>query len=158
MTPPDFKTKKKHICFFLYTGISCSWNNISFARYVPGEFLNFLHKREITEVQLGDQIECEITILFTDIRSFTTISETMTPEKNFSFLNRYLGVIGPIVRKNNGFIDKYIGDAVMALFPEKPEDAIQTASEMIEKVKDIPLKYLGTVTVKGKKRLQKFSP
>jgi class 3 adenylate cyclase len=111
--------------------------NRAFTRYIPKEFLQYLHRKEITDVLLGDQVQCEITILFSDIRSFTTISESMSPEENFSFLNTYLKEMGPIVRKNNGFIDKYIGDAVMALFPNDPSDAVITAVEMLDKLKEV---------------------
>jgi two-component system sensor histidine kinase ChiS len=73
-------------------------------------------------------------VLFSDIRSFTTLSEGMTPKENFDFLNEYLSRVGPVIRQHQGFIDKYIGDAVMALFPDTPEDAIQAAIAMQEAV------------------------
>lgn len=85
---------------------------------MPHEFLSFLQKQSILDVQLGDQTLKDITILFADIRSFTTLSENMTPEETFKFLNSYLNRIGPIIRSHNGFIDKYIGDGIMALFPK----------------------------------------
>jgi class 3 adenylate cyclase/HAMP domain-containing protein len=99
----------------------------AYGRFVPHEFLFFLEKQHITEVKLGDQVLKEMTVLFSDIRSFTTLSESMTPEENFKFLNSYLSRIGPEIRSHNGFIDKYIGDAIMALFPEKPDDAVRAA-------------------------------
>jgi class 3 adenylate cyclase len=55
-----------------------------------------------------------MTILFSDIRSFTKLFEGMTPKENFRFINDYLGIMGPIIRHNHSFIDKYIGDAIMA--------------------------------------------
>ena len=72
--------------------------------------------------------------MFSDIRSFTSISEQMTPEENFAFINSYLGRVSPVIRKHHGFIDKYIGDAVMALFPESADDALQAAIEMQQQV------------------------
>jgi len=101
-----------------------------YQRFVPQQFLSQLNRVDITEIKLGDQIQSHMTILFTDIRSFTQLSEQMSPKENFDFLNRYLGMVGPLVRQNNGFIDKYIGDAIMALYPAKPEDAIVTAIEI----------------------------
>jgi two-component system sensor histidine kinase ChiS len=71
-----------------------------------------------------------MTILFSDIRDFTSISEKMTPKENFDFINSYLGYMEPVIRMNNGFIDKFIGDSIMALFPENSEDAINSAIEM----------------------------
>lgn len=90
--------------------------NISMNRFVPTEFLSLLKKKNIHEVGLGDHTEREMTILFSDIRNFTGISESLTPGENFSFINDYLSVMGPIIREHNGFIDKYIGDAILALF------------------------------------------
>ncbi|MBT3272555.1 MAG: adenylate/guanylate cyclase domain-containing protein [Spirochaetales bacterium] len=111
--------------------------NLAFSRFVPQEFLGFLKKDDITQIRLGDQIERDITILFADIRSFTTISESMTPEENFDFLNRFLRAIGPIVRENGGFIDKYIGDAIMALFATRADDALHAAVQMQARVDEL---------------------
>ena len=84
---------------------------------MPNEFLKFLGKAEVEHVNLGDATEQELSVLFSDIRQFTSISEKLTPEDNFRFLNEYLRCIGPVITGNGGFIDKYIGDAIMALFP-----------------------------------------
>ncbi len=108
--------------------------NISYRRFVPHEFLTFLNKRSITEIKLGDQVLKEMSILFCDIRSFTSLSESMSPEDNFNFLNSYLKRVGPVIRNNNGFIDKYIGDAIMALFPQSSQDALDSAIEMQKQV------------------------
>lgn len=104
--------------------------NAAYSKFVPTEFLKFLQKDSILDIRLGDQIQAEMTILFSDIRSFSELSETMTPKENFDFLNGFLNMVGPLVRKNGGFIDKYLGDGVMALFPEKPEDALRTAMDI----------------------------
>ena len=106
----------------------------AYSRFVPKHFLHFLNKKSITDVQLGDQIQKEMTILFSDIRSFTTLSEGMTPAENFNFINSYLRRVGPVIRLHNGFIDKYIGDGIMALFPTDPDDAVMAAIDMIRKV------------------------
>jgi adenylate cyclase len=103
-----------------------------YRRFVPQEFLHHLQKESVTQIQLGDQIQREMSVMFTDIRSFTTMSEKMTPKENFDFLNRYLSLVGPEVRKHEGFVDKYIGDAIMALFPRSPDDALQAAIEIID--------------------------
>jgi len=108
----------------------------AFVRFVPKEFLTFLNKKSIVEVELGNQVEKIMSVLFCDIRSFTSLSEKITPQENFNFLNSYLKRIGPIIRSNGGFIDKYIGDAVMALFPDLPENAIDAALLMQNTVSD----------------------
>ncbi|MBV8284355.1 MAG: hypothetical protein JO175_06875, partial [Candidatus Eremiobacteraeota bacterium] len=83
-------------------------------RFVPREFLEHLGRKSLTDVRLGDHVEREMTVLFTDIRDFTALSETLTPQQNFDFLNSYLRQVTPIVRARHGFVDKYIGDAIMA--------------------------------------------
>ncbi|MBI1223318.1 MAG: AAA family ATPase [Bacteroidetes bacterium] len=106
--------------------------NRAYERFVPYEFLEFLGKESITEVALGDQVEREMAVLFSDIRGFTAMSEQMTPEENFSFINHYLEIMEPIIRSNNGFIDKFIGDAIMALFPTNSQDAVMASMQMSE--------------------------
>lgn len=104
--------------------------NNSYYRFVPKQFLEFLDKKNITDIHLGDQVQKEMTVMFSDIRSFTQISENMTPRDNFNFINHYLGYMEPVISRNNGFIDKYIGDAIMALFAESVDDALDAAIEM----------------------------
>jgi len=137
-TDSAFTPKSLQILSMLSTQIAISVDNAmlyrdqrllteSYSRFVPQEFITFLGKESIRDVSLGDQVERDMTILFSDMRNFTSISETMTPENNFNFLNDYLARVSPIVRANEGFIDKYIGDAIMALFPKHPVDAVNTA-------------------------------
>ncbi|TGK07977.1 adenylate/guanylate cyclase domain-containing protein [Leptospira semungkisensis] len=108
--------------------------NKAYSRFVPLAFLKFLNKNDITEIGLGDQIQREMTILFSDIRSFTQLSEKMTPKDNFDFLNSYMRRMGPIIRKHGGFIDKYLGDGIMALFPNVPDQALEAAMEMLREL------------------------
>ncbi len=105
----------------------------AYKRFVPVEYLNYLNKSSITDLRLGDQVERDMTVLFSDIRSFTEFSEQMTPKENFDFLNRFLKHIVPVIRDNGGFVDKYIGDAIMALFGGDPVDSVRAAVQMHEK-------------------------
>ena len=109
--------------------------NAAYERFVPAQFLSFLEKESIVDVVLGDQVEREMTVLFSDIRDFTTLSEQMTPEENFAFINEYLGYMEPQIRSRGGFVDKYIGDAIMALFPDSADSALQGAIAMLEELK-----------------------
>jgi class 3 adenylate cyclase/CheY-like chemotaxis protein len=106
----------------------------AFARFVPREMLECLDKSSVLEVRLGDQVLKEMAVLFSDIRSFTALSEKMTPQENFNFLNSYLKRMNPYIWENHGFIDKYIGDAIMALFPGGAEDALRAALGMIRHI------------------------
>ncbi|MFT5365883.1 MAG: adenylate cyclase [Candidatus Latescibacterota bacterium] len=104
----------------------------AYERFVPHEFLHILNKNSITDVELGDQVQEEMTVLFSDIRDFTRLSEKMTPEENFKFTNSYLSRMEPSIRAHHGFVDKFIGDAIMALFPTCADDAVQAAVDMLK--------------------------
>ena len=104
----------------------------AYSRFVPREFLSFLGKESIVEVDLGDHVRKDMAIMVSDIRGFTTLSERMTPQENFDFINRYLAEISPIIRKHRGFIVKYMGDGLMALFPNGIDDAVEAALEKAE--------------------------
>jgi adenylate cyclase len=108
----------------------------AFFRFVPYQFLLLLDKQKIVDIQLGDSVQKEMSILFSDIRSFTTLSEQMTPEDNFKFINGFLSRMEPAIIQNHGFIDKYIGDAIMALFGGSPDDAIKAAIRMLKILED----------------------
>lgn len=108
----------------------------AYSRFVPKQILSTLNKKSILELGLGDNIQKEMTIMFSDMRSFTSISESHTPEEVFRYINTYLKQVGPIVRRHNGYIDKFIGDAIMALFPDA-ESAITTAIEMQREVEKL---------------------
>ncbi len=98
--------------------------NVAFRRFVPQELLSLLNKESINEVNLGDSVNKKMTLMFSDIRNFSTMSEQLSSGEVFTFINSYLKRMSPLVRANHGFIDKFIGDAIMSLFPRNPEDAI----------------------------------
>ncbi|MEG4211597.1 adenylate/guanylate cyclase domain-containing protein [Microcoleus sp. S13_B4] len=106
----------------------------AYGRFVPDEFLQFLGKQSMVDFQLGDHVSKEMAIMFSDMRSFTTMAEQMTPQENFDFINNYLQQVSPEIRKHNGFIVKYIGDGVMAVFPDGVDDAIQAGIVKLEQL------------------------
>ena len=103
--------------------------NESTIRFVPLQFMEHLGVSDITKMKLGDNVQRDISVLFFDIRYFSINSEMMTVRENFVFINKVLGIAGPIIRKHNGFVDKYIGDAAMALFPNGL-DAVRAGIEL----------------------------
>lgn len=111
----------------------------AFSSYVSSELVNIIIKNPEV-LKLGGE-KREITVLFSDIRDFTTISEVLQPEKLVSLLNHYLAPMTEIVLKHRGMLDKYIGDAIMAIYnapvnlPDHPEKAVLTALEMIRELK-----------------------
>ncbi len=108
--------------------------NKAYERFVPSQFLQFLEKSSIIDVELGDQVQLEMSVLFSDIRDFTTLSESMTPQDNFRFINSYLSRMEPVINENNGFIDKYIGDAIMALFSGEADHAVKAGIAMLHRL------------------------
>ena len=106
----------------------------AYQRFVPEQLLESLDKKSILEVELGNQVQKDMTVLFSDIRSFTNISEQLDPADNFKFVNDYLAAVVPSIRKYDGYVDKYIGDAIMALFTKKSSDAVYSAIDMLSKL------------------------
>jgi two-component system sensor histidine kinase ChiS len=104
--------------------------------FIPTEFLDNLDKTNLVDLRLGDHAKKEMTIFFSDIRAFTELSEKLTVEENFAFINSYLSRVVPIIKDNGGFVDKYIGDAIMALFagPSGADKAIRAAIAMQSKM------------------------
>ncbi len=106
-------------------------------KFVPHEFIRSLGRTVITDIQLGDQVEKIVTVLFSDIRDYTTLAEQMTPEENFRFVCSFNERIGPIIRAHHGFINQYLGDAIMAIFPGNAADALGAAIDMQKAVKEL---------------------
>ena len=108
----------------------------AYSRLIPRQLLTLLERDSIVDVKLGDQIERKLTIMFSDIRNFTPLSESMTPGENFEFINSYLSQMEPVIGVHRGIIDKYMGDTIMALFPQSAEDAVTGSIAVLEKLVD----------------------
>lgn len=108
-------------------------NEKFYYKFVPEKFKELLHKESFTDLELGDAESADLTVLFCDIRSFSLNSEMMTAKENFEFVNVIYGKAGPIIRKHGGFVDKYIGDAVMALF-ENADDAVAAGQDLYKEI------------------------
>ncbi len=135
---------KKELLARLGTHINLLHINKSYSRFVPKEFFKVLGKDNVLDVKLGDQVEQEVTVLFADIRSYTTLSESMTVKENFKFLNAYLKRIVPIINGHNGLVHQFLGDGIMALFLKDPEDAIKAS-----------IAYLRMITTYNQHRIEK---
>jgi class 3 adenylate cyclase len=82
-------------------------------------------------------VQKTMTVLFSDVRAFTTLVEGMTPEQNIAFINRYLSHMEPALLQHHGFVDSYIGDAIMALFDRRPANALFAATEMLRRLRTL---------------------
>jgi len=111
----------------------------TFGRYVTRQVADHLMKGN---VNLGGEL-VPVTVLFSDIRSFTSISESMEPRALLDFLNEYFSGMVESVMRHHGVVDKFIGDAIMAVFgapvphPDDPLHAVQAALDMRERLREV---------------------
>jgi len=102
--------------------------------------------RDIDNLGLGGK-RAIVSVLFSDIRGFTSMSEQMTPQEVSEILNEYFTEMEPIITNYNGVINKFIGDAVMAIFGEPIQDknhaenAVKCACAMLQKVRELQIKW-----------------
>lgn len=101
--------------------------NLALTRFVPSEFLAALGRDNITDVEIGHHVHSEMTVMFCDIRGFTTTVETMSPRDAFDFVNEHFRGVGPVIRQHRGFVAQFYGDGVMAIFPHARADAVDAA-------------------------------
>jgi class 3 adenylate cyclase/CheY-like chemotaxis protein len=115
--------------------LDATWENAQTVhRFIPREFLDMLERKTLADVKLGDHMQREMTVFFSDIRDFTQLSERLTPQENFAFLTSYLRNVTPIIRARGGFVDKYLGDGVMALFPDGAIEAVRAAVDLGQQI------------------------
>jgi adenylate cyclase len=119
-------------------------------RHEYARFFSPLVARQIAEDRSGQTLagkRRKITVLFSDIRDFTTISEALPPEEVVELLREYFNTMVPIVLKHGGTLDKYVGDAIMGLFgaPLPQEDhaacAVRAALEMVAQLPALSPKW-----------------
>ena len=104
------------------------------SKFVPDTFIHALGRKNIMDVQLGDAVAREVTVMFSDIRDYTTLAESMSPEENFRFVSAFNQRMGPVIQANKGFVNQYLGDALMALFDQSAFDCLCAGIQMQEKL------------------------
>jgi class 3 adenylate cyclase/response regulator of citrate/malate metabolism len=109
----------------------------AFARFVPQRLLALLGRGDATQAGLGDQIQREMTVVFVDLRAFTSRAEQQSPSATFEYLNAYFAAIVPEIHGNGGVVDKYLGDGLMALFPDAPAAAVKAALGVVERSREL---------------------
>ncbi|HBE20943.1 MAG TPA: adenylate/guanylate cyclase domain-containing response regulator [Cyanobacteria bacterium UBA11149] len=108
-----------------------------FRLFVPDQYLERIAPKGVESIQLGNAREEEITVLFCDIRGFTTITESQSVQETFKWLNGFFSLMSQAIADNHGFIDKFMGDAVLAIFDRTQNhaaDAIDAALTMEERL------------------------
>ena len=109
----------------------------AFERFVPQQLLTLLGRDDATQADLGDQIQREMTVVFVDLRAFTSRAELQSPAATFEFLNNYFAAIVPEIHGNGGVVDKYLGDGLMALFPDTAASAVRGALGVVERSREL---------------------
>jgi len=131
---------------FILEGRSKEKIKHAMGKYISQDVMQNVVKN-IDELKLGGK-RADVTVLFADIRGFTSLSENMSAEEVSNILNEYFTGIEPIISKHSGVINKFIGDAVMAIFGEPIHDknhalnAVKCADEILEKVEELQKKWL----------------
>jgi class 3 adenylate cyclase len=105
-------------------------------RFVPGELLNLIGRDSVVDVVRGDQRQMELTVMFSDVRGFTTLAEARTPGETMDLINRYLQFMEDHVHNFEGAIGSFLGDGVMALYYGGPDKAVQSAIAQLEALKE----------------------
>ncbi len=85
-------------------------------RFVPKQFIEHFRHHGLDSIELGHAIDTNVSIMFCDIRDFTGLAENMQPKELMNFLNSYFYRMNARIHENAGFIDKFIGDAILAIF------------------------------------------
>ena len=99
-------------------------------RFVPGQFLESLGHHDIAEVELGESVVREMSVMFADLREFTPMAERLGPHVVIELLNRYFSRLSIPITEAGGFIDSYNGDEIMALFGVSADMAVQAGIKM----------------------------
>tara|TARA_Y100000296_G_scaffold33840_1_gene39303 strand:- start:247 stop:1341 length:1095 start_codon:yes stop_codon:yes gene_type:complete len=109
----------------------------TFQKFVPKQFVEHMATANVDDLGLGYASENEVAIMFCDIRGFTGFSERITPHELMNFLNSYFTRMNDPIHQNRGFIDKFMGDAIMALFDHPGGSAQQKAIDAINAALDL---------------------
>ena len=105
--------------------------NLATQKYLPRQLLNFLGKNGIEDVETGKSVTREGTILYCDLKP----NKTLSLEENFNYINSYLKVVAPLIKRFDGFVDKYLGDGLIAVF-SKAQNAVECAHSILKAVED----------------------
>lgn len=105
-----------------------------FSKFVPINILQNLNNGELEDRPAGEYTVEPLTMIFIDIRDFTKLSEGLSPQDNFTMINRFYDIVGSQVNINGGYIESYGGDGVKAIFQCAPDNAIKCAYNISDKV------------------------
>jgi len=118
-----------------FTGVEVLANNlerinVSLVRFVPNQFLNILGKKSITGIRLGDNVRKDMCVMFISLGVEMPLEGSAARLGMLEMFNNTLQLVNPLIQKYGGFVDKYLTEGVMALFPDDPEAVVRCALEL----------------------------
>jgi adenylate cyclase len=133
--PPELMSRIRAVLRIKELFDKLAKTKLELSRYVSLSTIDMVEKATSGEILKTGETR-NVTVLFSDIRGFTTLSENMDPKKVFEMLNLYLSQQIEIIEDHNGIIDKLSGDEVMAIFegPEMAKNALQCGAAIVERL------------------------
>lgn len=119
---------------FIEQGIEQVRMQRTFRKLIPRQILHRLYEGRLQEVRAGEGREIECSVLFLDVHGFSRLSERLDAPAAFRLLNGYLAVVAPAIHRHGGFVDKYLGDGLLAIFDREGrhrDDAVACARELV---------------------------
>ncbi len=108
--------------------------SVEYEKFIPKKLIKFLGKKNILELELGSQVKKTATILYCNIKKSAMVSKMLSLEDNFNYINSYLNIVTPIIRKFGGFVDKYLENGIISVFIS-PQNAITCAINISRAIK-----------------------
>jgi class 3 adenylate cyclase len=118
-------------------------------RFILKDYLKILQKGDIAEVKLGDHAVKEMAVLFMDMSKLVSLNDHLTPDNKLELVNSYMKYLYPVIIEQNGFIETFIGEGIMALFYGPPDNAIKSSIAIIKSLSAVnkEAKSLGLIHI-----------
>ena len=118
-----------------------------YQKYIAKEYLKYFGGKKIEEIEVGENVQVKLCTLFCDMRNSYFSSETLSLQDNFNLINEFLSLVSSKVKDNNGFVDRFVGDGVVAIF-DNEDDALKSANEIAKQLDYKNLVSIGKEPIK----------
>lgn len=107
--------------------------DVEYQKYISREYLKFFGKTKPEELNVGDRVQLKLCTLFCDMRNSYFSSETLSLQDNFEIIKDFTNLVSSNIKSNNGFIDKFMGDGILAIF-ETEDDCLNAAIDIAKQL------------------------
>ena len=121
--------------------------DIEYQKYIAKEYLKFFGKTKPEELKVGDNVQVKLSTLFCDMRNSYFSSETLSLQDNFELIKEFTNLVSSNIKKNNGFIDKFLGDGILAIFDDE-DDCLNAAVDIAKQLDYKNLVSIGKEPIK----------